>query len=70
MEVGLIQGLPGGTGARKCPQNDPWGVVNSARKKMKKKKCLTFKNNLLSHFIHFQLQILPSYAFKFHQMIR
>jgi hypothetical protein len=31
------QGLPGDkrdrTGARKCPQNDPWGVVNSARKK-------------------------------------
>jgi hypothetical protein len=23
-------------GARICPQNDPWGVVNSARKKIKK----------------------------------
>jgi predicted TIM-barrel fold metal-dependent hydrolase len=39
-------------GARKCPQNDPWGVVNSARKKK-------FFNSLLTHFIHFQLQILP-----------
>jgi hypothetical protein len=26
------------------------------------------KKSLLSHFIHFQLQILPPYAFKFHQM--
>jgi hypothetical protein len=32
------QGLPGDgrdhTGARKCPQNNPWGVVNSASKKI------------------------------------
>jgi hypothetical protein len=32
-----IQGLPGDehdrAGARKFPQNNPWGVVNSARKK-------------------------------------
>jgi hypothetical protein len=33
-----MQGLPGDgcdrTGAHKRPQNDPWGVVNSARKKI------------------------------------
>jgi hypothetical protein len=32
------QGLPGDgrvrAGARKHPQNDPWGVVNSARKEI------------------------------------
>jgi hypothetical protein len=30
-----LQGLPGDGIARQCPQNDPWGVVNSARKKKK-----------------------------------
>jgi hypothetical protein len=34
----FIQGLPGDgpdrAGARKCPQNNLWGVVNSARKKL------------------------------------
>jgi hypothetical protein len=65
--VDLLQDLPGDgcdcAGARKHPQNDPWGVVNiSARKKK------FFFNSLLNHFIHFQLQILLPYAFKFHQM--
>jgi hypothetical protein len=45
---------------RKRPQNNLWGMVYSARKKRFK------KNNSLSHFIHFQLQILAPYAFKFH----
>jgi hypothetical protein len=35
----MSQGLPGDgrdrAGARKHPQNDPWGMVNSARKKPK-----------------------------------
>jgi hypothetical protein len=48
------QGLPGDghdrAGTRKRPQNNPWGVVNSTRKKKIKLK----KNSL--HFIHFQLQ--------------
>jgi hypothetical protein len=53
------QGLPEDgrdhAGARKRPQNNPWGVVNSARKKKKN----VFKKNtcsLLNYFIHFRLQ--------------
>jgi hypothetical protein len=71
------QGLPGDghdcAGTRKCPQNDPWGVVNSSRKKKYIFNYFFYflnlkKNSLLSHFIHFQLQILPPYPFKCHQM--
>jgi hypothetical protein len=39
------------TGARRRLQNDPWGVVNSARKENN----LFLKKKSLSHFIHFPI---------------
>jgi hypothetical protein len=48
----MHQGLPGDgrdhAGARKRPQNDPWGVVSSSRKKKK-------NFNSLDHFIYFSI---------------
>jgi hypothetical protein len=52
-----MQGLPGDgrdhAGACKFPQNNPWAWSIAPVK---------------NYFVHFQLQILPSYAFKFHKM--
>jgi hypothetical protein len=61
----ISEGQETGAIARKRPSKNLRGVVDRIHKK-KKKNVFVVENNLLNHFIHFQLQNNAPYALKLH----